>query len=74
MERGVYPYFREIDSHQDTEVIMDGKKVLMFGYNSYMGLTYDERIIDCLLYTSELSRHVYSEEYIALTKEFYQNM
>ena len=28
MERGVYPYFREIDSHQDTEVIMDGKKVL----------------------------------------------
>ena len=33
MERGVYPYFREIDSHQDTEVIMDGKKVLMFGSN-----------------------------------------
>lgn len=26
MERGVYPYFREIDSAQDTEVIMDGKK------------------------------------------------
>ena len=24
--------------------------------------------------TIELSRHVYSEEYIALTKEFYQNM
>lgn len=43
---GVYPYFREIDSHQDTEVLMDGKKVLMFGSNSYMGLTYDQRIID----------------------------
>ena len=26
MERGVYPYFREIDSAQDTEVMMDGKK------------------------------------------------
>ena len=26
MERGVYPYFREIDSAQDTEVIMDGKR------------------------------------------------
>ncbi len=25
MER-CFPYFREIDSHQDTEVIMDGKK------------------------------------------------
>ena len=37
MERGVYPYFREIDSAQDTEVMMDGKKVLMFGSNSYMG-------------------------------------
>ena len=23
MEKGVYPYFREIDSHQDTEVMMD---------------------------------------------------
>lgn len=46
MERGVYPYFREIDSAQDTEVTMDGKKVLMFGSNSYLGLTYDKRIIE----------------------------
>lgn len=46
MELGIYPYFREIDSHQDTEVIMDGHKVLMFGSNSYMGLTYDKRIVD----------------------------
>ena len=36
---GVYPYFREISSEQDTEVLMHGKKVLMFGSNSYMGLT-----------------------------------
>ena len=49
MEQGVYPYFREIDSHQDTEVIMDGKKVLMFGSNSYMGLTYDKRIIEAAI-------------------------
>ena len=27
--KGVYPYFREISSEQDTEVIMNGKKVLM---------------------------------------------
>ncbi len=26
MAMGVYPYFRTIDSHQDTEVLMDGKK------------------------------------------------
>ena len=36
---GIYPYFRAISSEQDTEVIMNGKKVLMFGSNSYMGLT-----------------------------------
>lgn len=46
MEKGVYPYFRTINSHQDTEVLMDGKKVLMFGSNAYTGLTYDQRIID----------------------------
>ena len=49
MEKGVYPYFREIDSAQDTEVIMDGKKVLMFGSNSYMGLTHDQRIIEAAI-------------------------
>ena len=36
---GVYPYFRPIESEQDTEVIINGKKVLMFGSNSYLGLT-----------------------------------
>ena len=46
---GVYPYFREIDSHQDTEVMMSGKRVLMFGSNSYMGLTYDKRICEAAI-------------------------
>ena len=49
MAMGVYPYFREIDSAQDTEVMMDGKKVLMFGSNSYMGLTYDPRIVEAAI-------------------------
>jgi 8-amino-7-oxononanoate synthase len=35
----LYPYFREIESEQDTEVTIDGKPVLMFGSNSYLGLT-----------------------------------
>lgn len=38
-EAGLYPYFRVIESDQDTEVVIDGKKVLMFGSNSYLGLT-----------------------------------
>jgi len=39
MEAGIYPYFRAIQSDQDTVVTMNGKKVLMFGSNSYLGLT-----------------------------------
>ena len=36
---GIYPYFRKIESEQDTVVTIDGRKVLMFGSNSYLGLT-----------------------------------
>jgi len=36
---GVYPYFRVIESEQDTCVRIQGRKVLMFGSNSYLGLT-----------------------------------
>ena len=46
MEEGVYPYFREITSKQGPEVIMAGRKILMFGSNAYTGLTGDQRIID----------------------------
>jgi 8-amino-7-oxononanoate synthase len=43
-EKGLYPYFRSIESAQDTEVIISGKKVLMFGSNSYLGLTNHPKI------------------------------
>lgn len=38
-EKGIYPYFRPISSAQDTVVMIGGKEVLMFGSNSYLGLT-----------------------------------
>ena len=46
IERGIYPYFREIESKQGTEVEMEGHNVLMFGSNAYTGLTGDERVIE----------------------------
>jgi 8-amino-7-oxononanoate synthase len=39
MDMGLYPYFRMIESEQDTVVKINGKDVLMFGSNSYLGLT-----------------------------------
>lgn len=44
MEAGIYPFFREIESEQDTVVSIKGKKVLMFGSNSYLGLTNHPKI------------------------------
>ncbi|MBR1889178.1 MAG: aminotransferase class I/II-fold pyridoxal phosphate-dependent enzyme [Alloprevotella sp.] len=46
IEQGIYPYFREIEGKQGTEVEMGGHKVLMFGSNAYTGLTGDERVIE----------------------------
>jgi 8-amino-7-oxononanoate synthase len=41
---GFYPYFRVIESEQDTEVIVNGKRTLMLGSNSYLGLTNHPRV------------------------------
>ena len=45
-EKGIYPYFREIEGKQGTEVEMEGHNVLMFGSNAYTGLTGDDRVIN----------------------------
>ena len=46
MAKGVYPYFREIEGKQGTEVEMGGHEVLRFGSTAYTGLTGDERVIE----------------------------
>ena len=45
----MYPYFRPISSAQDTEVIIDGKKVVMLGSNSYLGLTNHPEIKEAVI-------------------------
>ena len=42
--RGIYPYYRPIESGQDPVVKMKGRDVLMFGSNSYLGLSDDPRL------------------------------
>jgi 8-amino-7-oxononanoate synthase len=41
--RGLYPYFRAIETGTDTEVSINGKKMIMLGSNSYMGLTFNKK-------------------------------
>ncbi len=36
---GFYPFFRVIESAQDPEVTLNGKKMIMVGSNNYLGLT-----------------------------------
>ena len=43
---GVYPYFHALESRQDVEVIMEGKRRIMLGSNNYLGLTTNPRVIE----------------------------
>ncbi len=43
---GLYPYFRSIEENHDTEVVIGGKNLLMFGSNSYMGLTNHPKVLE----------------------------
>ena len=46
MEQGIYPYFHALESKQDTEVIMEGKRRIMLGSNNYLGLTTHPEVIE----------------------------
>ena len=45
-EKGVYPYFHALQSRQDVEVIMEGKRRIMLGSNNYLGLTTHPDVIE----------------------------
>ena len=36
---GMYPYFRPLDLNDGPEAVVDGRRVVMFGSNNYLGLT-----------------------------------
>src|SRR3989337_561080 len=39
MAHGLYPYFRVIESAQEPEITMSGRRMIMLGSNNYRGLT-----------------------------------
>lgn len=44
--KGIYPYFHALESRQDIEVIMEGKRRIMLGSNNYLGLTTNPEVIE----------------------------
>lgn len=46
VDKGIYPYFHELGSKQDIEVMMEGKRRIMLGSNNYLGLTVNQEVID----------------------------
>ena len=45
-QQDLFPYFRELQSRQDTEVIMEGQRRIMLGSNNYLGLTTVPEIVN----------------------------
>ena len=45
-ELGIYPYFHALESRQDVEVVMEGKRRIMLGSNNYLGLTTEPSVVE----------------------------
>jgi len=43
-KQGLYPWFMPLEDTEGTEVVVDGRKILMIGSNNYLGLTTDPRV------------------------------
>lgn len=41
---GLYPFFLPLEDTEGTEVVIDGRRILMIGSNNYLGLTTDPRV------------------------------
>ncbi len=44
-EKGIYPYFHALETRQDIEVVMEGKRRIMLGSNNYLGLTSNPEVV-----------------------------
>ncbi|MGI6576637.1 MAG: aminotransferase class I/II-fold pyridoxal phosphate-dependent enzyme [Eubacteriales bacterium] len=48
-ELGIYPYFHALESRQDIEVMMEGKRRIMLGSNNYLGLTVHPEVTEAAI-------------------------
>jgi len=46
VDLGIYPYFHELESRQDVEVVMEGQRRIMLGSNNYLGLTVHPDVVN----------------------------
>ena len=46
IDMGIYPYFHELESRQDTIVTMEGRRTIMLGSNNYLGLTVHPQVVE----------------------------
>ena len=46
MKADIYPYFHALESRQDIEVVMEGKRRIMLGSNNYLGLTSHPEVVE----------------------------
>jgi 8-amino-7-oxononanoate synthase len=53
MSAGLYPYFRIVESAQDPEVLIRGRRMIMVGSNNYLGLTNHPRVKDAAMHAIE---------------------
>lgn len=52
-DKGIYPYFHELNSRQDTVVNMEGHRTIMLGSNNYLGLTNHPNVIKAGIWALE---------------------
>ena len=43
---GLYPYFLPLEGTEGTEVMVNGRSVLMIGSNNYLGLTHHPKVLE----------------------------
>ena len=57
-QKGIYPYFHELKSGQDTQVIMEDRETIMIGSNNYLGLTSEPSVVNAGVEALAVDDHI----------------